>query len=432
VLTGRYCFRTRLESFVLSGYSTHLIEEGRMTVASLLQEQGYHTAFMGKWHLGWDWTFAGDRKDIDELNSNPAVDYSQPVKNGPKEKGFLYSYGHCGSLDMPPYVYVENGMPTAVPERETGRTPEETKNGWWRKGPTASDFDHQDVLPNYTRRAVRYVRQQSKTDQPFFLYLALPAPHTPVLPSDEFKGKSGIDSAYADFVMMTDDCIGQVVKAVETSGIADNTLIIVTSDNGCSPQADYAELLHQGHNPSYIFRGTKADLWDGGHHVPFIVRWPGHVKASSQSDQTICLTDLMATCAEVLGIQLPQTAGEDSVSFLPALSGKPIVSTRAGVIHHSVSGHFAYRQGKWKLLLAKGSGGWTSPTEKEAPAVSPVAQLYDMEKDPGETTNLYETQPEVAQRLLKQLTSDIQRGRSTAGPDRKNAVDDIVLWKSGK
>jgi arylsulfatase A-like enzyme len=226
------------------------------------------------------------------------------------------------------------------------------------------------------------------------------------------------------------------VAALDQTGLGDNTIVIVTADNGCSKAAGGKQGLavfeKQGHYPSAQFRGSKADIWDGGHRVPFIVRWPKEIKAGSTSDQTVCLTDLMATAAELTGAKLPETAGEDSVSFLPAFKGKPIVSTRNGIIHHSIDGYFAYRQGKWKLCLAKGSGGWTSPKEKEVPAGAPVAQLYDMEADPGETTNLYTTQPEVAERLLKLLEADIARGRSTAGAGEPNDVENIVLWKSGK
>ena len=179
-------------------------------------------------------------------------------------------------------------------------------------------------------------------------------------------------------------------------------------------------------------RGSKADIWDGGHRIPFVVRLPGQVATGSTSDQLICLTDLMATCAEILDLPMPAHVGQDSVSFLPALKGQPIVSTRAGVIHHSISGHFAYRLGQWKLCLAKGSGGWTSPKENQVPEGNPKAQLYDLENDPGETTNLYSRRPEVVDELLKQLESDIQRGRSTNGIAEKNDVDNVVLWKSGK
>ena len=210
---------------------------------------------------------------------------------------------------------------------------------------------------------------------------------------------------------------------MEENGFADNTLLIFTSDNGSSKAAGIpCDLRKQGHHVSAHFRGSKADIWDGGHRVPFVVRWPGKVEAGSRCDQLITLVDFFATASEITGEKAPEIA-EDSVSFLPALSGKPIVSTRKGVIHHSISGHFAYRQGKWKLLLARGSGGWSSPKERDPVSkAAPEAQLYDMEKDPSEQNNLYLTHPEIAEALLADLTSDVERGRSTDGPEAKNDV----------
>ena len=229
--------------------------------------------------------------------------------------------------------------------------------------------------------------------------------------------------------MQTDATVGAITDALEKNGFADNTLLIFTSDNGCSKAANIPALRKQGHTVSAQYRGSKADLWEGGHRVPFLVRWPSKVESGSTSDQLITLVDVFATVSDITGEKAPAMA-EDSVSFLPALSGQAIQSTRKGVIHHSISGHFAYRQGKWKLLLAKASGGWTSPKENQAGADAPQAQLYDMENDPGEKNNLYLSHPEVAQRLLANLTVDVQHGRSTDGPAAKNDVEQIVLWKS--
>lgn len=403
VLTGRYAFRSRLKKSVLGGYSPFLIEKGRMTVASFLKDEGYHTAFIGKWHLGWDWAKKGKE-----------VDYTKPIQNGPREKGFVYSYGHCGSLDMAPYVWVENGMPTAVPTKTTGVTKKESKNGWWREGPTSDDFDHEDVLPNLTRRAVNYVKEQAKTEKPFFLYLALPSPHTPVLPTSEFKGKSGMKSDYADFVTMTDDVVKQVLDALKEAGVDKNTILIFTSDNGCSPEADFEELEAQGHDPSFLYRGHKADIFEGGHRVPFLVRWPAKVKAGSSCDDTTCLTDMLATMAEVLEKKLPSDAGEDSISMLPNLLGVAEGPVREATVHHSINGTFAIRKGKWKLIDAPHSGGWSAPKprEKDSYAKLPLMQLYDLESDPGETRNLESEQPEVVKELKALLIRYQEEGRS--------------------
>ena len=405
VLTGRYAFRSRMKKGVLDGYSSYLIENGRMTVPSFLQNQGSHTAFIGKWHLGWDWAMDGKK-----------VDYSKPVENGPKEKGFEYSYGHCGSLDMAPYVWVENGMPTAVPTKETGRSKKESKNGWWRKGPTSPDFEHEDVLPNLTRRAVQYVKEQVKKEKPFFLYLALPSPHTPVLPTPEFEGKSGLNSAYADFVTMTDDTVKQVLDALKEAGVDENTLFIFTSDNGCSPEADFEELEEQGHDPSSIYRGHKADIFEGGHRVPFTVRWPAKVTAGKRCDDPTCLTDLLATMAEVLGQKLPADAGEDSVSMLPNLIGESKQPVREAVVHHSINGTFAIRQGKWKLIDAPHSGGWSrpKPAQKALYKDLPKIQLYDLKKDPAESRNVSVENPSIVKKLKTLLEKYREDGRSVS------------------
>jgi len=419
IMTGRYSWRTRLQKSVLYGYSSPLLAPDRLTVAGFLQQQGYKTAGIGKWHLGLTMQTT-DGKDINQSGMTN-VDWTAPILDGPVNHGFDYFYGISASLDMHPYIYIEN-------DRFVGECT--TFKAFHRKGPAQEDFEAIDVLPQLGRKAVEFIKRQDSS-VPFFAYVALTSPHTPIVPTESWQGKSGFGS-YGDFVMQTDAVIGEIVTAVDAAGFGENTVVIVTSDNGCSKAAGITKLEAQGHYPSAQFRGSKADLWDGGHRIPFIVRWPAGVKAGTRSDQTICLADLMATCADLLGVKLPNTAGEDSVSFLPAFQGKPIVSTRAGVIHHSISGHFAYRLGKWKLLLAKGSGGWTSPTEKQVPEGNPIAQLYDMETDPGETTNLYTTHPEVVERLLKQLESDVQHGRSTNGDAAKNDVDEIVLWKSGK
>jgi arylsulfatase A-like enzyme len=419
VLTGRYNWRSRLQAQVLMGFDPPLIASDRMTVADVLKQQGYNTACIGKWHLGLGMPTVNNEPMNEEGVSN--VDWKGKITGGPIDLGFDYYYGITASLNIPPYIYIEN-------DRFVGDEIVMQKTG--RKGPKEKNFDNVQTLPLLTQKAIDYIHQQDAAT-PFFLYYALTAPHTPIVPTQEWRGKSGIGD-YGDFVMMTDAAVGEIVDAIDAAGFGDNTIIIVTSDNGTSKWCGTKKLLEQGHYFSAQYRGSKGDLWDGGHRIPFFVRWPAQVKAGTVCDQLISLNDLMATCAELTGSDLPENAGEDSVSFLPALSEQPIVSTRAGVIHHSFSGHFSYRVGKWKLLLAKSSGGWTSPTEAEAPAGAPSIQLYDMEKDPGETTNLYDSHPDVVEHLLKLLESDVARGRSTDGRDQQNDLEEIVLWKSGK
>lgn len=403
ILTGRYCWRTRLKKNTLDGYSKHLIEDGRMTVASMLKPYGYHSACIGKWHLGWDWQKKGDKPK--------EIDFAAPIQHGPITNGFDYSFCIPASLDMAPYVYVENDRVTAVPNRIV-----EGKTGklLLREGPTGADFEHIEVLPKLTEKAVDYIHQRAAADDqsPFFLYFPLPAPHTPILPTKQFQGKSGTNE-YGDFVLQVDWTVGQVLKALKQNGFEKNTLVIFTSDNGCAPQADFEELARFGHDPSYVFRGHKADLFEGGHRVPFITRWPGRIPKEVTCDDTICLTDLMATVAEIVGYTLPDDAGQDSVSILADLLGTATGPAREATVHHSINGSFSIRQGQWKLELCPGSGGWSSPRpgSEQAKQLPPI-QLYDLSKDIAETHNVQDQYPEVVQRLKTLLQKYVDSGRS--------------------
>jgi arylsulfatase A-like enzyme len=301
--------------------------------------------------------------------------------------------------------------------------------GMTRKGPGATSFDAVDVLPALTRRAVAYIAERTAPGagrKPFFLYLPYASPHTPIVPSPEWQGRSGLNY-YADFVMQNDACVGEVLDALAKHGVADNTLVIFTSDNGCSPQADFPALEEKGHDPSSIFRGHKADIWDGGHRVPFIVRWPGQVAAGTTSDQLVSLVDLTATCADILDVKLPDNAAEDSVSFLPVLLGDAEGPVREALVHHSISGKFSIRQGRWKLELCPGSGGWSAPRDPQAVKQGlPAIQLYDMSEDPGEQHNVQAEHPEVVKNLTALLQRYVAQGRSTPGtPQKNNATVDI-------
>jgi arylsulfatase A-like enzyme len=403
IMTGRYSWRTRLQKGVVSGFAPNLIADDRPTVASFLKGQGYDTAIIGKWHLNFQYLDpdSGEAYSKKEHKTPPVA---ARIPDGPLTRGFDYFHGFHHARNMK--AVIENDRVIA-------------------------HDDEINMLPRLTREAVEYIDSRAGKEKSFFLYLPLGSPHNPIVPGPEWQGKSGL-GPHADFVMQTDNVVVEVSKALERHGLTESTLLIFTSDNGTSKAAGIEELEAQGHFPSAHLRGSKADLWDGGHRVPFIVRWPGKVKPGSQNDHLICLTDLFSTTAEILGAKLPAGSGEDSVSFLPALRGKRIVSTRNGVIHHSNTGHFAYRYGKWKLLLARGSGGWSSPKENEVGAGGLEAQLYDMENDFGETNNLYSKNPEVAERLLALLAADVNAGRSTEGPKSLNDVAAVILWKSGR
>ena len=281
------------------------------------------------------------------------------------------------------------------------------------------------MLPRLGRRALSYVAEHAeaaRAGQPFFLYLPLTSPHTPILPTADWKGRSGLGD-YADFVMQTDALVGEVLAALGKHGLADNTLVIFTADNGCSPAAGTDKLEKQGHFASAQFRGYKSDIWDGGHRVPFFVRWPGKVKAGSHSTQLICHTDFLATCAELLGAKLPDTAAEDSVSMLPAMFGKDAAPLREAVVHHSISGMFSIRQGPWKLELCAGSGGWGKPGDADAKRQgSPEVQLYDLSVDIAEAKNVQAEHPEIVARLTRLLEGYVANGRSTLGLKQSNDV----------
>jgi arylsulfatase A len=432
VMTGRYAWRSKLQRGVLGGLSPRLIEPGRMTVASLLKQHGYHTACVGKWHLGLDWAKLPG-KDVNELNIETPqqvknVDYAKPFANGPLAVGFDEYFGISASLDMVPYTFLRNDRVEVLPTVEKSFAMMQGREGGkTRLGPAAPEFEDEHVLPGLTKEAIRIVEKNAaaaKEGKPFFIYLPLASPHTPIAPTAEWRGKSGLNP-YADFVMQTDDSIGQVVDAIDRAGLKDNTLIVVTSDNGCSPRAEYGDLLPKGHNPSYVFRGTKADIFEGGHHVPFIVRWPAKVKSGTTTDQVVWLGDLMATCADIVGSKLPDNAGEDSVSILPVLEGRATGPVHEAVVHHSINGSFAIRQGEWKLAVCGDSGGWSAPrpNNKQETKDLPPVQLFNLKKEIGEQANLQQENASVVAKLRGLLESYITKGRSTPGAPQKNAVD---------
>jgi arylsulfatase A-like enzyme len=429
ILTGRYNWRSTLKNGVLRGHSRSLIPAGRATVASMLQEQGYHTAFIGKWHLGWNWATKEAPASEEERWSEETfdtIDFSKPITFGPKELGFNYSFGHAASLDMAPYVYVENGVATQIPSKETV---DKGKYTWWRKGPTADDFIHEEVTPVFFRKTMDHVREMAQQEKPFFIYLALPSPHTPILPTEAWQGKSGLNP-YADFVLEIDDYMGQLMRTIKEAGIEQNTLVIFTSDNGCSPQADFEVLAEAGHNPSYIYRGHKADIYEGGHRVPFIAKWPAIIKPGWVSDETISTADLMATCAEITGYNLRDNEGEDSYSLLPLFKSKMMDEPlREATVFHSINGSFAIRQGDWKLIMCPGSGGWSFPRPSNTEVIDtlPPIQLYNLYVDPAESNNLQGEYPDKVAELKTLLTRIILDGRSTPGEPRQN--DGMEGWK---
>ena len=414
ILTGRYAWRSPMKNGVTWSWSEPLIQPERTTVASYLKARDYHTACIGKWHLGLGWA-----KD-----SSGTEDMTQPISGGPVALGFDYFYGITASLDIPPYVYIENDRITATSidtvEAERGKR-------FWRRGPVGNDFKHEEVLPKLTEKAVSYINDQSQRDQPFFLYFPLPAPHTPILPTAAFQGKSATN-AYGDFVLMVDDVVGQIMQALEANGITENTLVVFTSDNGCSPMADFEELAGFDHDPSYVFRGHKADIFEGGHRVPFLVQWPQKIPKASVAEQTVCLTDFLATAAAIVQDTLAPGEGEDSYNILPLLEGKTLEAPlREATVHHSINGSFSIRQGKWKLAFCSGSGGWSPPQPEAAKKMGlPPVQLFDMEADMAEENNVADQHPELVSQLTALMEQYIAEGRSTPGAAQANDTETLL------
>jgi arylsulfatase A len=400
LLTGRYAWRTHLQKGVLDGSDDPpLIAAGRLTVPALLKRHGYATAAIGKWHLGFGSELPPGAAPVDPKRGRTfeaGLPVGSRILEGPTTRGFDYFWGCSNARTMSGLIENDRVIETLAPAA---------------------------MLPRLGQRAVAYVAERAgaaKSGQPFFLYLPLTSPHTPILPTPEWQGKSGL-GAYADFVLQTDAVVGDVLTALERHGLADNTLVIFTADNGCSPAADTPGLEKKGHFASAGLRGYKADIWEGGHRVPFIARWPGRIAAGSRSDHLTCLTDLIATCAELVGTSLPANAGEDSVSLLPAFLGRDRGPAHEAVVHHSINGLFSIRQGDWKLVLCPASGGWSKPSDAEARAAgAPPVQLYNLRTDPAETQNLHAAQPEIVTRLTALLERFVRNGRSTPGPQQSN------------
>ncbi|MEE2777372.1 MAG: arylsulfatase [Acidobacteriota bacterium] len=422
VLTGRYCFRTRVKRSVLWGYSRHLIEPERTTVASLLKSQGYNTACIGKWHLGMDMPAPGGGRipdpdhRVDRRAYKGAVDWNATIDNGPLSVGFDTYYGIPASLDMYPYIWIENDrfVGECTAEDDLLFITEQTRGQRYGDniGPAHPDFRADEVMPTITRKTVSTIEEQS-AETPFFVYMSLTAPHIPIVPSAPFRGRSEI-GPYGDFCIEVDDGVGQVLDALERKGLAEQTLVVFTADNGCAPYIGVEDMNEQGHYPSYIYRGYKSDIYEGGHRVPFIARWPQRIPAATHSDETICLTDLLATCASITDTRLTQNAGEDSYDILPALVGGPLEEPiREATVSQAGDGSYSIRQGRWKLELTPSSGGYDriSPDEARKKGL-PAIQLYDLSADIGERTNLYDRNPEVVNSLKRLLEKYRREGRS--------------------
>ena len=429
LLTGRYHWRSRLQSGIVGLWDTPLIAEGRLTLGTLVKHKGYNTAAVGKWHLGLDWQILPEEKEYvqgvkrDNFSEKHRTAwkkiFSRSIKGGPTARGFD-SYFGVNIPNWPPYCFIEGDHTVGIPD-DILQSENIAKNMASMQGPALQDWNLHEVLPTLANRACKFITQAAQKPEPFLLYFSMTSPHTPLAVNEPWRGKSGLDSAYADFVLETDAVIGQVLQSLEKSGVAENTLVIVTSDNGCAHYADVPQLEAQNHFPSGPFRGYKGDVWEGGHRVPFIVRWPGVVAPGTICDGLVHQADLMATVADVASIHLPDNAGEDSFSLMPILKGHTD-NVREHAIMSSQGGLIALRMGTWKLIVGRGGGGKWSRYSAE-PTSPAVGQLYNLDKDIAEQNNLYDQEPERVEQMLTLLGKLVGKGRSTIGSDQPNDVD---------
>lgn len=431
LLTGRYSWRGPLKNFVLMGHGPALIEPHRPTLASVLRDAGYVTGGFGKWHLGLGWrhtdgtvrnAFAPGAPLHDDVQTDFGrdIDYAAPVTGGPTDLGFDRFFGIAGSLDMPPYAFIDQDRTVGIPDRE-----KEVYLTEQRPGLQVQGWDESAVDVRFVDEACAFIAGQS-ADGPFLAYLATSAPHRPNVPPEQVRGRSGL-GARADGVCLVDWAVGRLRAELERLGVLDDTLFIVTSDNG-APMIFTDDGDVNVHRPNGPWRGQKGDLWEGGHREPFIARWPGVLPAGTVTDAPLCLTDVLPTVAAAAGIPLPAGAAEDGRDMLGVLAGVDTGDADRPIVHHSLAGRFAVRAGRWVALFADGSGGGFSEPSigalfdtgsgkaHAAPpwdAAHPAGQLYDMAADPGQTVNLWDAEPELAGRLYaltRTITADPANG----------------------
>jgi arylsulfatase A-like enzyme len=422
LLTGTYHWRRQHQ--IVGVFGEPFFKEDDIILPQVLKTRGYTTACIGKWHLGWSWNFKDEPSGevmqwgaMRKYYTPDDIEWSEPIAGGPLERGFDYYFGD-GTINFPPYAWVENDRLLEVPTEvmDIQNIGYETKEGQWefRPGPRVAGWDPYTVLPILTEKTKEWIHKQSG-DRPFFLYFALPSPHAPIIPNDDFDGTSDA-GAYGDFVFQTDWVVGQVLQAIESKGFEGNTIVIFTSDNG--PEAYAWERAERyGHFSMGEFRGLKRDVWEGGHHVPFIIKWPGEIDPGSVSSEVISQVDLMATLAGITGTTLPDQAAPDSYNLLPILRGEEYPSPfREATIHNTFESIWGIRKGDW-LFINSSTGGHRTPPESFSEMRGYVdfntpGILFDMKEDPGQKNNLYEEYPELVQELDQLLQDYRDQGYS--------------------
>ena len=417
LLTGRYAWRTRLQEWVIAAYEPPLISDGRPTLPAFLQQHSYRTDCIGKWHLGWEWAGPQPSRMTVARNGQKSLkwDFTRPMRGGPTQRGFDDFFG-VDLPNLPPFTYIENDRIAIQPI--DGYVLDDSEGVVLPRGfvgsPMAPGWRMQEILPEITRRAVQRIHDRAAQDEPFFLYFSMTSPHEPVVPSERFRDQSGI-APIADFVMETDWSAGQVIEAIDEAGIADNTLVIFTGDNGHSHYTGWEQLIAAGHMPSGPFRGHKGDVWEGGHRVPLVVRWPTQVEAGTSNDQMVCLTDIFATCADIVAAELPEGGAEDSFSFLTSMSGRTDNEGRTTLVNHSNHGEFAFRDGPWKLVFRM-----SGRNLEESRGKPTIAELFNLESDINEQHDVSGQHPDVVEQMTADLTTLINNGTSRADQTAAN------------
>jgi arylsulfatase A-like enzyme len=427
ILTGRYCWRSRLKCGIVWEWDGSLIESDRKTVADILKEEGYRTACIGKWHLGWDWPTIDGSSPNEELpfGKNDAgiaeqrhafgekIDYTGRLGGGPVDHGFD-SYFGVDVPNFPPYTWFEDDHLTSVPSTE------KPSDMYGNPGKAVPGWDLERMIPEFTLRAVNFIESNAgppgQQNAPFFLYFPLTSPHSPIIPNRQFQGKSGC-GPYGDFVCEVDWVVGEVMDALERSGARENTLLIFTSDNGPEVRTSdgigaYERIRQYDHYSMGTFRGVKRDAWEGGHRVPFIASWPKVISPESRCDQMVCLGDFMATCTDILSVSLGPETAEDSISMLPLLQGNTGRPTRRSVVHHSMTGKFALRTKNWVYIDAPSGGDNEEPDwfrkERGYEPHNQPAELFSLDSDLPECNNLYSERPDI----VKEMSTELERIKS--------------------
>ncbi len=428
ILTGRMAFRTGMRGVFTGVEGPSLIEEGRLTLPAMLRERGYETALVGKWHVGM--TFLDkegrpvhEREGVRGVELVRQVDFSRPIPDGPLHRGFDRFFGTvaCPTTDWL-YAYIDGDHVPTPPTELLDKTPlpKHPYSRDNRQGLIAPDYDLERVDLRFLSKSIEFLEEHAERapEKPFFLFHSAQAVHLPSFPAPSMQGSTDA-GPHGDFIFELDYVVGELMKTLERLGFADDTLVLFTSDNGPEVTSVYHMRSDHGHDGARPWRGVKRDQWEGGHRVPTIARWPGVIEPGRTTDQTFCLTDILATAAAVVGYELPREAAEDSFDFLPVLKGEqgeePI---RNYTLHQTNQLALAIRQGKWKYLDHQGSGGNDYGREQLRPyaladtAPAAPGQLYDLEGDPGETTNLYFAEAEIVERLKAQLDAAVEGGRS--------------------